>query len=206
MPLQVIAATLQNHPTWCGRMCRKQPQIRVSIAIINWKWGMCACVCLGQFLGFREWAYTQKSSHSKLFISFALFLLFPSRVRNVCWDTMGGSAELCWEAVDCVCWRCEEPLHRALATKAFGMRPWLTLFAGSISHAPGATDRQGWGLNTRRSYWKVFVLFISSLLPHPPLPSLFRKSFLILAIPIPLLAKQNTLFFVPQRFWSVSLL
>lgn len=129
---------------------------------------MRACVRLGQFLGFRVWVCSEKSSHSKLFISFALFLLFPSRVCNVCWDTMGGSAELWWEAVDCVCWRCEEPLHQALATKAFGMCPWLTLFTGSISHAPRATDRQGWGLNTRQSYWKDFVLFLSTYPPSPP--------------------------------------
>lgn len=135
---------------------------------------MCACVHLGQFLGFRVWVCSEKSSHSKLFISFALFLLFPSRVCNVCWDTMGGSAELWWEAVDCVCWRCEEPLHQALATKAFGMRPWLTLFTGSISHAPRATDRQGWGLNTRQSYWKLFVLFFFC----SPIPPPYHTSFL----------------------------
>lgn len=132
---------------------------------------MCACVRLGQFLGFRVWVCSEKSSHSKLFISFALFLLFPSRVCNVCWDTMGGSAELWWEAVDCVCWRSEEPLHQALATKAFGMHPWLTLFTGSISHAPRATDRQGWGLNTRHSYWKVFVLFFFFFVHLSPLPT-----------------------------------
>lgn len=129
---------------------------------------MRACVRLGQFLGFRVWVCSEKSSHSKLFISFALFLLFTSRVCNVCWDTMGGSAELWWEAVDCVCWRCEEPLHQALATKAFGTCPWLTLFTGSISHAPRATDRQSRGLNTRQSYWKDFVLFLSTYPPSPP--------------------------------------
>lgn len=158
---------------------------------------MCACVHLGQFLGFRVWVCSEKSSHSKLFISFALFLLFPSRVCNVCWDTMGGSAELWWEAVDCVCWRCEEPLHQALATKAFGMRPWLTLFTGSISHAPRATDRQGWGLNTRQSYWKLFVLFFFvHLSPLPTTPPFYHKSFLILVVQIPLLGKQNTLLFL----------
>lgn len=154
---------------------------------------MCACVRLGQFLGFRVWVCFEKSSHSKLFISFALFLLFPSRVCNVCWDTMGGSAELWWEAVDCVCWRCEEPLHQALATKAFGMCPWLTLFTGSISHAPRATDRQGWGLNTRQSYWKDFVLFFVHLSPLPTTPPFYHKSFLILVVQILLLGKQDTL-------------
>lgn len=153
---------------------------------------MCACMHLGQFLGFRVWVCATQSFSLVL----PCFSFFPLECV-MCVGTQWEDLQNCGERLQTVF----AGALKSLFTRLWPQRPLgcthgLLCSLEAFHTHPGQQTGRAEASTLGTVIEKFLCFFFVHLSPLPTTPPFYHKSFLILVVQIPLLGKQNTLLFL----------